>query len=72
LALAAPYSLPLTRQGQAASAVEHLCSVSIGVVLLSNHEASQEDILRWADAAMYQAKAAGRNAIRFHGVDGLT
>ena len=72
LALAAPYSLPLTRQGQEAAAVEHLCSVSIGVVLLSNHEASQEDILRWADAAMYQAKSAGRNAIRFHGVDGLT
>ena len=72
LALAAPYSLPLTRQGQEASAVEHRCSASIGVVLFLNHEASQEDILRWADAAMYQAKAAGRNAIRFYGADGIS
>ena len=72
LALAAPYSLPLTRQGQEASAVEHRCTASIGVVLFLNHEASQEDILRWADAAMYQAKAAGRNAIRFYGADGIT
>ena len=72
LALAAPYSLPLTRQGQEASAVEHRCSASIGVVLFLNHEASQEDILRWADAAMYQAKAAGRNAIRFYGADEIS
>lgn len=72
LALAAPYSLPLTRQGQEASAVEHRCSASIGVVLFLNHEASQEDILRWADAAMYQAKAAGRNAIRFYEADGIS
>ena len=72
LALAAPYSLPVSRQGQAASAVEHCCSASIGVVLFLDHEASEEDILRWADAAMYQAKAAGRNAIRFHGPDGVT
>ena len=72
LALAAPYSLPLTRQGQEASAVEHRCSASIGVVLFLNHEASQEDILRRADAAMYQAKAAGRNAIRFYGADGIS
>ena len=72
LALAAPYSLPLTRQGQEASTVEHRCSASIGVVLFLNHDASQENILRWADEAMYQAKAAGRNAIRFYGADGLT
>ncbi len=71
IALAATYSLPLTRHGQEASAVEHRCTASIGVVLFLNHDASQEDILRWADAAMYQAKAAGRNAIRFHGADGI-
>ena len=71
IALAATYSLPLTRHGQEASAVEHRCTASIGVVLFLNHDARQEDILRWADAAMYQAKAAGRNAIRFHGADGI-
>ena len=46
--------------------IEHHCSASIGVVIFISHEANQEDILNWADAAMYQAKAAGRNLIRFH------
>ena len=71
-ALAMPYSLSVPRDGLEAAAVEHRCSASIGVVLYSNHEASQDELLRWADAAMYQAKAAGRNAIRFHGADGIT
>jgi GGDEF domain-containing protein len=35
------------------------------VALFFNHEGSQDDILKWADAAMYEAKAAGRNMIRF-------
>jgi GGDEF domain-containing protein len=38
------------------------------VALFVNHETAQEDILKRADAAMYQAKDAGRNAIRFYGV----
>ena len=46
--------------------VDHHCSACIGVVLFVGHDASQDDILKWADAAMYQAKAAGRNLIRFH------
>ena len=36
-----------------------------GVVLFRNHDNNLADILRWADAAMYQAKDAGRNAICF-------
>ena len=57
----------LTRKqdGNAETTVEHHCTASIGVVLFINHEASQEDILKWADMAMYQAKEAGRNMIRF-------
>jgi GGDEF domain-containing protein len=35
------------------------------VVLYIGHDASQEDILKWADMAMYQAKKDGRNNIRF-------
>jgi diguanylate cyclase (GGDEF)-like protein len=46
--------------------VKHHCTASIGVVMFINHEASQDDILKWADAAMYQAKEAGRNLIRFY------
>lgn len=44
---------------------EHHSSVSIGVCLFHGNTISMEDLLRRADTAMYQAKAAGRNGIRF-------
>jgi transposase-like protein len=37
-----------------------------GVVLFVNHEASQTDLMKWADAAMYQAKDVGRNGVQFY------
>jgi GGDEF domain-containing protein len=37
-------------------------------MLFIDHDASQEDILKWADAAMYQAKEDGRNLVRVHGM----
>ena len=64
--LTAPYQLTVTHAGQPDSLVEHHCSASIGVVVFSNHEASLAETLQRADAAMYQAKAAGRNTVRFH------
>lgn len=65
-ALASPYLLALKHEGKTETyTVEHRCTSSIGVVLFFNHEASQEDILKWADMAMYQAKSDGRNLIRF-------
>ncbi|BCK87660.1 hypothetical protein MIZ01_1451 [Sideroxyarcus emersonii] len=45
--------------------IEHHCTASIGVVLFSNHGATQEDLIKLADAAMYQAKSAGRNQVYF-------
>ncbi len=63
--LAVPYRLVVSRPGQADAIVEHYCSVSIGVVMFVNHETSQVDILKRADSAMYQAKDAGRNTVRF-------
>ena len=64
--LAEPYVLKPQQQGEAEGiAVEHLCTSSIGAVLFINHDASPEDILKWADTAMYQAKSDGRNLIRF-------
>lgn len=48
---------------------EHHSSPSIGVVLLKGHQESLENLLKFADTAMYQAKAAGRNAIRFYDPD---
>jgi diguanylate cyclase len=38
---------------------------SIGISLFLGHQASIDELLKRADVAMYQAKDAGRNAIRF-------
>jgi diguanylate cyclase (GGDEF)-like protein len=65
-ALAAPYRLTLTHEGQADITFEHHCTASIGVTLFVDHVACQEDILKWADLAMYQAKDAGRNRVQFY------
>ncbi len=46
--------------------VVHRCTASIGVCMFINHEASLEDLLKWADMAMYQAKDAGRNTIQIY------
>ena len=48
------------------SMVVHRCSASIGVPQFVNHEANQANILKWAHAAKYLAKEAGRNAVRFY------
>ena len=66
--LSAPYLLTIRHEGKAETTVEHHCTASIGVALFINHEASQDDILKWADSAMYEAKEAGRNLVRFHDV----
>lgn len=63
--LAEPYLLTIQQKGKAGTTVTHHCTSSIGVVLFINHEISTEDILKWADVAMYQAKNGGRNQIRF-------
>ena len=47
---------------------ERLCYItsSIGIVLFRGHQESTDDLLRYADTAMYQAKMSGRNTIRFY------
>ena len=42
----------------------HRTSVSIGAALFDGPELSPDELLKRADLAMYEAKAAGRNAIR--------
>ena len=44
---------------------EFLTTASIGISLFQGHLENTEDLLQHADVAMYQAKTAGRNAIRF-------
>ena len=63
--LAEPYLLEIQHAGELLTIVEHHCSASIGVALFINHDASQDDILKWTDDAMYQAKDVGRNRVWF-------
>lgn len=63
--LSEPYLLPI-RHELDETEIEHRCTASIGVAIFANHEGSPDDILKWADKAMYQAKEAGRNLIRFY------
>ena len=66
--LSVPYFLNVTPALQTSHHIEYHCSVSIGVVIFDGCETNQDDVIEWADSAMYQAKADGRNLIRFHGI----
>ena len=65
ITLAEPYLLTHKQEGSTDTIVEHHCTASIGLILFFDHETSQEDILKGADIAMYQAKDSGRNTICF-------
>ena len=44
---------------------EHNSSASIGITLFLAHQESSDELMKRADIAMYQAKSAGRNTLRF-------
>ena len=44
---------------------EHHSTPSIGVTLFADHQETVDELLKRADLAMYQAKAAGRNTLCF-------
>ena len=46
--------------------LSHHFTNSIGITVFEGTDVSAEELLRRADTAMYQAKAAGRNTLRFY------
>lgn len=60
------YQLTIQKEGQPDRNVMHRCSSSIGVTMFLDHHASQDEIMSWADSAMYRSKQAGRNRITFY------
>jgi len=68
-ALAEPYRLAVKHGAPEDALVEHRCTASIGVVVFIDREGTQDDVLRLADTAMYQAKNAGSNSIRLSEVE---
>ncbi len=63
--LSVPYRLTVRKEGAAEQIVTHCCTASIGVVMFAGLATNQDALLVAADAAMYQAKEAGRNTICF-------
>jgi len=65
-ALARPYVLKVQKAGEAETIIEHQCTASLGVAMFGKRDDRVEDVLKRADAAMYRAKDAGSNLIRFY------
>jgi two-component system, sensor histidine kinase LadS len=70
-AISGPYQFTLSHAQETAANIEHYCTASIGVVVFTDHLGSPDDLIRWGDGAMYQAKMAGRNTIRFFEPQGV-
>lgn len=64
--LSEAYQLTVAQEGMKTKLAEHRCSASLGGVVFIGTDTTQDDVIRAADAAMYKAKEAGRNSIRFH------
>jgi diguanylate cyclase (GGDEF)-like protein/PAS domain S-box-containing protein len=64
-ALGQPYLLEVAVEGGLRSVVAHHCTSSMGISLYCGHQERADELIKRADLAMYQAKAAGRNTLRF-------
>jgi diguanylate cyclase (GGDEF)-like protein/PAS domain S-box-containing protein len=68
-AVSEPYTLSLHAADKERSTRTYHCTSSIGITLFRGGELSGDELMRRADTAMYQAKAAGRNSLRFFDPD---
>jgi len=64
--LSEPCCLLIRQESDEPATIEHQCTASIGIALFVDGDASPDEVLQWADSAMYRAKASGRNLIRIH------
>ncbi len=67
--LAEPLALNVALDDGLVEERTHYCSASLGIALFVDGSVSITELLKRADTAMYQAKAAGRNALRFFDAD---
>ncbi len=65
LSLSEPYLLTVHHEGLSDTLVVNRCTASIGAVIFIDNETPPDDIIKWADAAMYRAKEEGGNTVRF-------
>ena len=65
LSICQSYKLSIKENKNPNNEMNFHCTPSIGISLFKSNLTSPDEILKQADVAMYQAKAAGRNAIRF-------
>ncbi|MDD4928593.1 MAG: sensor domain-containing diguanylate cyclase [Gallionella sp.] len=65
VSLGETYRLTLNSPGAEEALLEHHCTSSIGLAVF-NRQHSPEEVIVWADTAMYQAKDEGRNLIRVY------
>ncbi len=63
--LAESYVLDITADGEMNGECMHNCTSSIGIALFRDQSLSIDELMKRADTAMYQAKDAGRNTLRF-------
>ena len=64
-AVSEPYALNWAAQNGTSTPRTYHCTSSIGITLFRDNTVSVDELMRRADTAMYQAKAAGRNSLRF-------
>ena len=63
--LAEPYVLTIVHENAPSQRIEHQCTASIGITLFDETRDNPDDLLKWADRAMYTAKESGRNRLAF-------
>jgi len=49
--------------------ITHYCTCSAGIAFFHGHDRLQDDLLKYADSAMYTAKKQGRNKVYFYSAE---